>query len=204
LFPDAEEGVIPNCAEAGVLVVLPGVMGTIQATEAIKLIAGIGEPLIGRLLTYDALDLHFEEFRFARREDCAVCGEHPSITEPQEPSMNRREEPLSGIRRITPRELRASLESASAGSRPYLVDVREPYEFEAGHLEGSLHIPLSDLPRRIGEIPRDSSPVFICRVGGRSITACSLALRAGIESPANLEGGLLAWARDVDPDLDVA
>ncbi|GAC1461450.1 MAG: molybdopterin-synthase adenylyltransferase MoeB [Steroidobacteraceae bacterium] len=199
LFPEGRDGVVANCAEAGVLGVVPGVLGTLQATEAIKLITGAGEPLLGRLLTYDALDMRFQEFRVSRRRDCAVCGDAPGITAPHDQA---RAQPVAAasVRRLSATALEALLRTQP----PLLVDVREPYEFNAGHLEGSRHIPLGELPRRLAEIPGNSAPVFICRSGGRSLAACSLALEAGITSPANLEGGLQAWAREVDPTLDVA
>jgi rhodanese-related sulfurtransferase len=202
VFPQAPEGGVPNCAQAGVLGVLPGVLGTLQATEAIKLIAGVGEPLVGRLLTYDALEMRFHEFRVARRPDCAVCGDAPTITEPRDPA------PLPGavagaVRRLTASALSELLRDERAPA-PHLVDVREVSEFSAGHLEGSVNIPLGELPRRLAEIAPHQAPVFICRSGGRSMAACELALRAGVAAPANLDGGLLAWAAEIDPELPVA
>jgi sulfur-carrier protein adenylyltransferase/sulfurtransferase len=203
VFPQAADGLVANCAEAGVLGVLPGVLGTLQATEAIKLITGTGEPLIGRLLTYDALEMRFSEFRIERRADCAVCGDAPSITEPRDAP---RPAAPQGVRRLSASALRDLLaEAAASGGTdiPPLVDVREPHEWGAGHLEGALHIPLGQLPQRLNEIPRHGAPIFMCRSGGRSMAACQIALRAGIPSPANLEGGLLAWAREVDPTVRV-
>lgn len=199
LFPDGRDAIVANCAEAGVLGVLPGVLGALQATEAIKLITGVGEPLLGRLLTYDALDLRFQEFRVSRRRDCAVCGDAPSITEPRDQDSTQATS-AAAVRRLSATDLQQLLQTHA----PLLVDVREPYEFDAGHLPGARHIPLGELPRRLGEIPKDSAPVFICRSGARSLAACSLALAAGIAAPANLEGGLHAWAREVDPTLAVA
>jgi adenylyltransferase/sulfurtransferase len=199
LFPDGRDAIVANCAEAGVLGVLPGVLGALQATEAIKLITGLGEPLLGRLLTYDALDLRFQEFRVSRRRDCAVCGDAPSITEPRDQDSTQATS-VAAVRRLSATDLKELLQTQT----PLLVDVREPYEFNAGHLPGSRHIPLGELPRRLGEIPKDSAPVFICRSGARSLAACSMALAAGIAAPANLEGGLHAWAREVDPTLAVA
>ncbi len=202
VFPQANEGVVPNCAQAGVLGVLPGVLGTLQATEAIKVITGTGEPLVGRLLTYDALEMRFHEFRVARRHDCAVCGDHPTITEPRDPAPPRASVASSKVRRLSATELEQQLREGAGTTT--LIDVREEYEFSAGHLEGSVHIPLGELPERIAEIAPHSAPVFICRSGGRSLRACELALQAGIASPANLDGGLLAWAAQVDPQLPVA
>ena len=203
IFPQAPEGVVPNCAQAGVLGVLPGVLGTLQATEAIKLITGVGEPLLGRLLTYDALEMRFHEFRVARRPDCAVCGNAPTITEPRDPAPLPTAAAAGAVRRITAGALNELLREAAAQA-PRLVDVREVHEFSAGHLEGSVNIPLGELPRRLAEIAPHDAPVFICRSGGRSLAACELALRAGIAAPANLEGGLLAWAAAIDPALRVA
>jgi adenylyltransferase/sulfurtransferase len=203
VFPQAPEGGVPNCAQAGVLGVLPGVLGTLQATEAIKLITGVGEPLAGRLLTYDALEMRFHEFRVARRPDCAVCGNAPTITEPSDPAPPPAGAAPGAVRRITASALNELLREARA-QPPRLVDVREVYEFSAGHLEGSVNIPLGELPGRLAEIAPDSAPVFICRSGSRSLAACELALRAGVAAPANLEGGLRAWAAEVDPTLTVA
>ena len=203
LFPQAADGMVANCAEAGVLGVLPGVLGTLQATEAIKLITGVGTPLVGRLLTYDALELRFQEFRVERRRDCAVCGDAPTITEPRDPPAPAARAAQDGVRRLTPRALRALLDPQAAASPP-LIDVRERWEYDTGHLPGAVNIPMSELAQRLAEIPRAAGAVFICRSGGRSLRACTMALEAGVTSPANLEGGLLAWAADVDPTLPVA
>src|SRR5712672_2886677 len=151
LFPESAEGLVPNCAEAGVLGVLPGVLGALQATEAIKLLLGLGEALVGRLLTYDALAMQWREFRFARREECAVCGTRPTIT--SQTLLAAAESDRGALRplRLKPRQLQARLarlarlaspgEAASAMS---IVDVREPREFSAGHLPGALNIPLAE------------------------------------------------------------
>ena len=202
LFPSPPgEGLVPNCAEAGVLGVLPGVMGTIQATEAIKLIVGAGEPLIGRLLTYDALAMRFDEFTFKRRADCAVCGDHPTITAPQDAPQLCTAEALASVRTLTPAELSSLLKER--GTAASIVDVREPREFAASHLAGATNIPVGDLPARMGSLPK-GLVVFVCRSGARSLTAAALASRAGVEDIAHLEGGLLAWARDVDTGFEVA
>jgi len=204
LFPEAPDGVVPNCAQAGVLGVLPGVLGAIQATEAIKLILGIGEPLIGRLLTYDALDMRFNEFPIERRRDCAVCGDRPTITEPQDSEESCGTASMETVRRLTAPDLKNLLDHATSAGALLLVDVREPREFNTGHLERAINIPINELARRLGEIPREASAVFICRSGGRSLAACAMAMRAGIREPAHLEGGLLAWASEVDPTLAIA
>ena len=204
LFPETSAAVVPSCAEAGVLGVLPGVMGAIQATEAIKLIVGRGEPLVGRLLTYDALELRFQEFRFARRADCAVCGERPTITELRDSPEACMTDALQSLRRIAPSELQMMLADTEGGAPLMLVDVREPREFAAGHLPGAINMPMSELDRRLAELPAGSTAVFMCRSGGRSLRACGQALRGGTVTPLQLEGGLLAWAAEVDPALIVA
>ena len=204
LFPAAEEGVVGNCAQAGVLGVLPGVLGAIQATEAIKILTGIGEPIVGRLVTYDALELRFVELPVTRRADCAVCGEHPTITAPRDDGELCDAVALAGVRRLTASALRDLLASQSGSAGLFLVDVREPHEFHSRHLQGAHNIPLADLGRRLGELEGERSPVFLCRSGRRSLMACALALRSGLEAPAHLEGGLLAWAAEVDPAFEVA
>jgi sulfur-carrier protein adenylyltransferase/sulfurtransferase len=197
-FPHGASAAVASCADAGVLGVLPGVLGTLQATEAIKLITGIGTPLIGRLLTYDALEMRFSEFRIHRRSDCAACGAHPTI-DLSEDAMAA-DTSLQSIRRLSVDNLRELLDR---GTRPLLVDVREVAEFRAGHLADSVNIPLGELPQRLDELSGHADPVFICRSGGRSMAACQLALAARIPSPANLEGGLMAWAARIDRALVV-
>jgi sulfur-carrier protein adenylyltransferase/sulfurtransferase len=197
VFPQGAAAEVGSCAANGVLGVLPGVLGTLQATEAIKLLTGIGEPLIGRLLTYDALAMRFAEYRVQRRSDCAVCGQSPSIRTIQAPPAARGP---AGVRRLSAGDLAQLL---AGGATPPLIDVREVPEFAAGHLAGSVNIPLGQLPGRLRELLGKDAPVFICRVGGRSMAACQMALAANIDSPANLEGGLLAWAEEIDPQLRV-
>lgn len=187
LYPEGSDALVPNCADAGVLGVLPGVMGSLQATEAIKLVLGIGEPLIGRLLVYDALTLSFDEFRFQRRRDCAVCGDAPSITQ-----LRSDEDTLSKITDWTPTQLAEQLKSGHE-DRLLLVDVREPHEWAAGRLPGSVHIPLGTLTQRAGEIPANVTPVFICAVGGRSMAACRWFASQGRDA-INLAGGVIAWS----------
>ena len=201
LFARPAEGLVGNCATAGVLGVLPGVIGALQATEALKVITGVGAPLSGRLLTYDALDMRFSEFHLPRRRDCAACGDAPSITAPEDLPPMSPQAHAADIRRLSAADLEALLKTA-ARTPPPLIDVREVHEFNAGHLKGSVNIPLGQLPQRLGEI--GDAPVFICRSGGRSLAACQMALAAAIASPANLEGGLLGWAAAIDPALRVA
>jgi len=189
LYPDSPEDLIPNCATAGVLGVLPGVMGSLQATEAIKLLLGIGETLAGRLLVYDALTLHFDEFRFARRTDCAVCGERPSITS----IAHHEEKPLDLISEWNASQLASELKNGG-DERLLLVDVRESWEWEQGRLPGSVHIPLGTLAQHMHEIPAESTPVFICAVGGRSMAACRLFAATQGRSAINLAGGVTGWS----------
>ena len=204
LFPQGEEGAVAGCAEAGVLGVLPGVLGTIQANEAIKIAAGIGMPLIGRLLSYDALDLSFTELPVSRRDDCPVCGSHPVITAPMDFGPVCDTETL-GARRLSAIGLRELLASAeSAGPPLVLIDVREPREFAVRHLDGARNIPLRELESRLAEFAAGDDPVFLCRSGYRSLLACAIALRAGIAAPGHLEGGLLAWAAEVEAHFEVA
>jgi len=199
LFPEPPaDGLVPNCAEAGVLGVLPGVMGTIQATEAIKLIVGIGEPLLGRLLTYDALAMRFGEFRFTRRSDCAVCGDHPTIHEPTDLAEICSADVMAQVQRLSPAELRELFGKVA------IVDVRSPKEFGASHLPGAVNIPVGEVQQRLAEIPRDQPVVFICRSGARSMTASAIATRAGLANVAHLEGGLLGWAKELDQSFVVA
>jgi len=188
LYPAGSDALVPNCADAGVLGVLPGVMGSLQATEAIKLLLGIGEPLIGRLLVYDALSLSFDEFRFQRRRDCAVCGDAPTITR----ILSDEEEQLNRIVEWSPQQLAAELKTGK-DDQLVLVDVREPHEWAAGRLPGSVHIPLGTLQQRAAEIPADRTPVFICAVGGRSMAACRYFAGLGREA-INLAGGVMAWS----------
>ena len=224
LYPSVPEGLVPNCADAGVLGVLPGVVGTMQATEAIKLIVGAGDALVGRLLVYDALEMTTREFRFERRRDCAVCGEQPSITTPSDEAAGECDLLALGARveRLRPHDLQRLLHHVAV--RPpappprhgepltdsphhdalLLVDVREPHEFAVAHLEGALNIPVAELGARLQEISGTRRPVFICRSGARSQVACGIALRGGLSSAANLEGGLLAWSLEVDPSFVVA
>jgi molybdopterin/thiamine biosynthesis adenylyltransferase/rhodanese-related sulfurtransferase len=205
LFPESVAGEVANCAEAGVLGVLPGVLGALQATEAIKLILGLGVPLVGRLLTYDALAMEWREFRFSRREDCAACGLNPTITSLQHGADGCRVNSPANVERLKPRQLHSLLEQTSSNGREYtVVDVREPREFAAGHLQFSVNIPIRELPHRLADFSVNSPLVFLCRSGGRSRVACELALRAGFQKVADLDGGMLAWAAGIDPAMTVA
>jgi adenylyltransferase/sulfurtransferase len=190
LFSDSAEGAVPNCAEAGVLGVLPGVMGSIQATEAIKLITRAGVPLLGRLLTYDALDMRFREFAFRRRVDCAVCGDQPSILALHDAPAACTAADIPGLHSFRPEQLRALLGTTAA---PLLIDVRDAQEFAADHIDGAHHIPLPELESHLGELRAVANVVFVCLSGVRSLRACQVAAAAGLQNPGHLEGGMRAW-----------
>ena len=177
---------VPSCAEGGVLGVLPGVIGTIQATEAIKLITGAGEPLIGRLLLFDSLQMAFRQLRLRKDPDCAVCGAQPTVTQliDYEGFCN----PASG-HEVTPVQL-AEMHDA------LVIDVREPHEWSAGHIEGARHIPLRQIERSLDSIPRDQDVVLYCHVGARSAHALEILRSAGFSRARHLQGGYAAWMRD--------
>jgi adenylyltransferase/sulfurtransferase len=206
LFPESAAAVAPNCAEAGVLGVLPGVLGALQATEAIKVLLGIGAPLVGRLMTFDALAMAWHEFRFQRRADCAVCGPSATIKTLADSEAATRAQTAGKWPRLKPSELQQliNVRGTTHAKPPLLVDVREEREYAAGHLTGSVNIPLNDLAARLKELPEDPTVVFICRSGRRSQAACEISARGGIQSVSNLEGGLVAWAADIDPTIKVA
>ena len=204
LFPEPPPPELaPNCAEAGVLGVLPGVVGTLQATEALKLLLGIGSPLRGRLLVYDALSMEFREFRIPRDPDCAVCGDSPTITEPIDYEgfcAANAAEPAVAVAEISPLELKRRMD---AGSELLLMDVREPFEAEIASIPEARLIPLGELPERLAELEasRDRVVVVHCHTGGRSRSACELLLSSGFSAVENLAGGIDAWSVDVDPDV---
>ncbi len=204
LYPEPPPpGLVPSCAEGGVLGVLPGVIGTIQATEVIKLLTGIGEPLIGRLLLYDALSMRFRELKLRRNPSCPVCGDHPTITElidyEQFCGIVPEEQTLSNQFEITPRELAEWLERSD---RPFLLDVRNPYEVAIASIPGTDKlIPIDQLPERINELDPSREMVVYCRSGARSGRAVELLKSVGFRKVKNLVGGILRWADEVDPSL---
>ncbi len=194
---------VPSCAEGGVLGVLPGVIGTIQATEVIKLLIGIGEPLIGRLLLYDALSMRFRELKLRRNPSCPVCGDHPTITAlidyEQFCGIVPEEQTLSNQFEITPRELAEWLERPD---RPFLLDVRNPYEVAIASIPGTDKlIPIDQLPERINELDPSREMVVYCRSGARSGRAVELLKSVGFRKVKNLVGGILRWADEVDPSV---
>ena len=203
LFPEPAVGAAPTCAEAGVLGVLPGVLGAIQATEAIKLITGIGQPLIGRLLTYDALAMRFDEFHFGRDADCRVCSAYRDIHAPHDLEEFCAPVHVPGAA-VSPAELRQLMHNANAARPLVLVDVREPFEFFAGHFAGARNIPMGQFEQRLGELsPRDQN-VFVCRIGERSAKALALAQAVGHDAATHQQGGMVAWVRELGTELITA
>lgn len=199
-------GMVPSCAEGGVLGVLPGLIGCAQAMEAIKLILGIGRPLIGRLALFDGLDFEWREVRVRRNPDCPVCGEEPTQRElidydefcgiPEAKAMEARE--AKGVPELTATELKARLDR---GDRITLLDVRQPHEWQIGNLgeHGAILIPLDEVPERMGELEPEGELVVYCRSGARSAKAAGQLRAAGFEGVWNLAGGILAWSDQVDP-----
>jgi adenylyltransferase/sulfurtransferase len=203
LYPEPPPpGLVPSCAEGGVLGILPGTIGLIQATETVKLILGIGQPLVGRLLLYDALNMKFRELKLRKNPECPVCGEHPTVTRlidyqefcgiPQ----HTPEPIVSGD--IEPTEVKAKQDR---GDKFVLVDVREPHEFQIGRIPGSILIPLGELPKRLNELNPADEIVMHCKMGGRSAKAVDLLKQNGFTKVRNMKGGILAWSDKVDPTV---
>jgi adenylyltransferase/sulfurtransferase len=194
LFPEPPEpGLVPNCAEGGVLGVLPGIIGCLQATETIKWILGIGEGLAGRLIHLDTLRMRFREFRLRRDPACPLCGEDPSILDLTDTvfhcGLRQTEAGEAGFKEIEPAQLAAVLSEGSA----LAVDVRKSSERALSRIPGSVHIPLKQLASRLSEIPTDRQVVFYCQSGVRSAVAAQQLLEAGYPDVAHLRGGMLAW-----------
>jgi adenylyltransferase/sulfurtransferase len=206
LYPEPPPpGLVPSCAEGGVLGILPGLVGVIQATEVIKLILGKGEPLIGRLLLVDALGMRFRELKLRKNPECPVCGKNPTVTKlidyeqfcgimpetPQEKNMK------NGIPQLSVKEYKSRIDN---GEDLFLLDVREPYEYQIAQIGGTL-IPQNDVPNRLAEIPRDKEIVVQCRSGARSQRIAELLKQQGYSNVVNLAGGILAWADEIDPKI---
>ena len=201
-------GLVPSCAEGGVLGVLPGLAGVVQAAEAIKMLTGVGEPLVGRLLLIDALGMRFRELRIRRNPACPVCSDHPSQTElidyqafcgiPSSPNGNAMKQQTS-LPEITVRALKDRMDR---GDRPFILDVRKPHEYDIVNLGGAL-IPLDELPERLDELEdrKQEDIVVHCRSGGRSAQAVQLMQAHGFEQACNLKGGVLAWSEEIDPSM---
>ena len=195
LFPEPPApGTIPNCAEAGVLGVLPGIIGMVQAIEAIKLILGVGEPLIGRLLHFEALKMKFRELKLRRDPQCPVCGDAPTITAPID------YEQFCGIAADVPaisvHDLKRKRDAREAIQ---LIDVREPFEFEIARIDGAKLIPLGQLANRLHELKQNGQTVVHCHTGMRSAQAVQMLRQTGFTNVYNLEGGIDAWANEIDP-----
>ncbi|HSZ17544.1 MAG TPA: molybdopterin-synthase adenylyltransferase MoeB [Terracidiphilus sp.] len=206
LYPEPPPpGLVPSCAEGGVLGILPGLVGVIQATEVIKLILGNGSPLIGRLLLVDALNMRFRELKLRKNRECPVCGDNPTVKElidyqhfcgvvpdtPQEANVK------NGIPQITVKELKRRMD---AGEDVQLIDVREPYEYQIAQIGGKL-IPQNDVPQRLAEIDRDREVVVHCKSGGRSQRIAEFLKQSGYPRVVNVAGGILAWSDEIDPKV---
>jgi sulfur-carrier protein adenylyltransferase/sulfurtransferase len=208
LYPEPPPpGLVPSCAEGGVLGVLPGIIGVIQATESLKLIAGIGEPLIGRFLIYDALRMHFRELKLRKDPDCPVCGTHPTVKKLID------YEQFCGLRpaaseaapvnannalEITAVELKQRLDR---GDQLRIIDVREPNEWQINRIPGAQLIPLGEIPRRYAELDPEEELVMQCKIGGRSAKAADFLRSVGFKRVLNLRGGIVEWIDKVDPTL---
>ena len=200
LFPEPPEpGTVPNCAEAGVLGVLPGIIGLIQAIEAIKLIAGLGDPLTGRLLYFDALKMAFREFAVRSDPQCPVCGSSPTITSPidYESFCRSRANSAPPIPTMSVRELSQRLHDP----RIAIIDVREPFEYDIARIDGATLLPIDQLPDRFSELPRDKHLVLMCKSGVRSASALTFLQQQGFTDVFNLDGGIIAWAMEIDPEM---
>ena len=204
LYPEPPPpGVVPSCAEGGVLGILPGLVGVIQATETIKLILGTGDSLVGRLLLVDALAMSFRELKLKKNRECPVCGENPTVKElmdyDQFCGIRGEEKPATGnIADMTPEELKQKMD---AGDKDlFVLDVREPNEYQICNLGGHL-IPLNDLPKRVDELDKSKEIVVHCKMGGRSAKAVDYLKQQGFTNVHNLVGGINAWAERVDPKM---
>jgi adenylyltransferase/sulfurtransferase len=203
LFPEPPPaGAVPNCAEAGVLGVLPGVLGMMQAIEAIKLILGLGDSLLGRLLHFDALKMKFREFKLRRDPDCPVCGEQPTISALQDYELfcgTADQTTMNGINHIPAIDVFELKRRRDAKAPLTLIDVREPYELDLAHIEGARLIPLGQVEERAGEIDRSNDIVVFCHAGVRSARAVQALQARGFTNIYNLDGGIDAWSEQIDP-----
>jgi adenylyltransferase/sulfurtransferase len=201
LYPEPPPpGAVPSCAEAGVFGVLPGVIGTVQAIEAVKLAIGIGDPLIGRLVVFDALGMHFNELTIRKDPACALCGPNPTVKElvDYEAWCGVPVVPGEDATELKVKDLAAA---RSRGDDLVLVDVREPHEWAFCHLDGAIHIPLRTLPDRLDELDRKRTLVIYCHHGNRSRVALEFLRGKGYSNVRNLTGGIEAWSREVDPSV---
>jgi molybdopterin/thiamine biosynthesis adenylyltransferase/rhodanese-related sulfurtransferase/molybdopterin converting factor small subunit len=210
LYPEPPPpGLVPSCAEGGVLGVLPGVIGVIQATEAIKLIAGIGEPLIGRLLLYDALEMRFRELTLRKDPNCPLCGAQPTIStlvdyEAFCGAPTRPASASTGVPEITVHELKQRMEAGLAEHNIILLDVREPYEWQIAHLDGARLIPKGEVANHLHTLSQADEILVYCRSGARSAEVVRFLIHdVGLRNVKNVKGGILAWAREIDPRMPV-
>ena len=194
-------GLVPSCAEGGVLGVLPGIIGSIQALETIKLIIGAGDTLVGRLVLFDALKLRFRELKLRKDPDCPVCGDHPTIHEliDYEAFCGIGAEPAYAGPELTVEQLK--LERDEKGDDLVVIDVREPHEWEIAHIQGARLIPLSQLPDRLGELDGHAEIVTHCHHGARSMKALEILRGAGFSKVRSLAGGIDAWAERIEPGM---
>jgi sulfur-carrier protein adenylyltransferase/sulfurtransferase len=206
LYPEPPPpGLVPSCAEGGVLGILPGLVGVIQATEVIKLILGKGDSLVGRLLLVDALNMRFRELKLRKNPECPVCGQNPTVTALIDyehfcgivPETAQEKNVKNGIPQLTVKELK---QRRDAGEDIFLLDVREPYEFQIAQIGGKL-IPQNDVPNRLSEIPRDREIIVHCRSGARSQRIAEFLKQSGYPQVVNLAGGILAWSDEIDPKV---
>ena len=206
LYPEPPPpGVVPSCAEGGVLGILPGLVGVIQATEVIKLILGAGELLVGRLLLVDSLSMRFRELKLRKNPECPVCGPNPTVTKLIDydqfcgfvPAAKEESRVKNGVPQITPVELKRRID---AGEDVFILDVREPFEHQIANIGGKL-IPQNDVPQRLAEIDRDREIIVQCKSGGRSQRIAEFLLQNGYPKVVNLVGGILAWSDQVDPKV---
>ncbi len=195
-------GLVPSCAEGGVLGVLPGIVGSIQAIEALKILLGKGDTLVGRLLVFDALKMKFRELKLRKNPECPICGTHPTIKEPIDYEefcgLNAPGEQVSEEFQITPHELEARL---SNGGQVVLLDVREPLEWEINRLQGAVLMPVAQVPNRVNELSTADDIVVYCKTGARSARVTNFLREMGFRKVKNLEGGIDAWADEIDPDM---
>lgn len=206
LYPEPPPpGEVPSCAEGGVLGILPGLVGCIQATEAIKLILGKGCPLIGRLLLYDALEMSFQQFKVRRNPKCPVCGDKPTVTKlidyEEFCGLRGQETPKAAaapVEEITVEELHGLIQ---AGNKPFVLDVRNPEEYQICRIAGSTLLPLPELPQRFAELDQSKEMVVHCKSGMRSAKAIAFLKQQGFTRLRNLKGGILAWAEKVEPSM---
>jgi adenylyltransferase/sulfurtransferase len=204
LYPEPPPpGMVPSCAEGGVLGVLCATVGSVQANEAIKLLTGIGDPLVGRLLIYDALELSFKDIRVRKDPECPVCGKNPTVTELIDYEefcgvVSSDAQTAAAGATLTPKELRELLDD---GSPIALIDVREPAEWQINRLPGAKLIPLGELPSRLTELPQTEPVVVYCKTGGRSAEALALLKQSGFSTARHLGGGIASYAKTIDPDM---